>query len=134
MIRAASPEGRLLLARVRPRSAKGPRDWSEVLVQQIRAARLPEPVREYRFDGPGGRRWRLDCAWVHALLAVEIQGSEFAQGRHNRGVGMAQDYEKYNAALLDGWAVILVTGGQVRNGYALDLLTQVLRGSGRCGW
>ncbi len=112
----------------RPRTAKKVHtDWADVLVGQIRAVGLPEPVREYRFDGAGGRRWRLDCVWLDWLLAVEVNGSEFTQGRHNRGLGMAADFEKLNAALLDGWAVLLFTGGQVRNGYAIDLLTKVLR-------
>lgn len=125
--RVSLAEGRRLLATAGRRKAVAHTDWADVLVGQIRALRLPEPVREYRFDGPGGRRWRLDCAWIDMLLAVEVNGSEFVQGRHNRGLGMANDFEKLNAALLDGWAVLLFTGSQVRNGYAIGLLEKVLR-------
>jgi hypothetical protein len=126
--RVTNAEGRRLLAALGPRkTAKNHTDWADVLVGQIKAKRLPEPVREYRFGGLGGRRWRLDCAWIDMLLAVEVNGSEFVHGRHNRGLGMAADFEKLNAALLDGWGVLLFTGSQVRNGYAIGLLEKVLR-------
>lgn len=127
-LQPGSPEVKALLAQAshRPRAIKKHTDWADVLVSQLKAKHLPLPVREYRFDGLGGRRWRLDCAWLQWLLAVEVNGSEFTQGRHNRGLGMANDFEKLNAALLDGWAVLLFTGSQVRNGYAIELLEKVL--------
>ena len=44
---------------------------------------------------------------------------------------MAQDFEKLNAALLDGWAVLLMTGSQVRNGYGITLLESIFRSTGK---
>lgn len=101
-------------------------DWSDVLNQQLRALQLPEGQREYRFDA-SGRRWRFDLAWMGPLLACEIHGGEWQQGRHNRGAGMAKDFEKINAAQLQGWRVLQFVGSQVKDGSAVSLLEHVLR-------
>lgn len=84
---------------------------------------MPEPQREFRFCE---RRWRFDLAWVDRLLAVELQGGEFSQGRHSRGVGMANDARKWNAATLQGWTVLVFTGAMVKSGEALDVLRLIL--------
>ncbi len=91
----------------------------------LKAMRLPLPVREFR-PFPDGRRWRLDLAWHERTprLYVEVQGGEMMQGRHARGVGMAADCEKAALLTLDGWIGFTFTGGQVRNGFALDILTR----------
>lgn len=68
---------------------------------------LPEPEREYRFAPP--RRWRLDYAWPAHLVAVELQGGTWVRGRHSRGRGQSQDYEKHNAATLLGWKLLYFT-------------------------
>lgn len=66
---------------------------------------LPEPVHNYRFDPV--RRWELDYAWPELLVAVELDGGthKIGGGNHNRPAGQARDYEKANAAILDGWCV-----------------------------
>ena len=71
-----------------------------------------EMIQQYRFHPT--RRWRLDFADVDSLVAVEIDGGEFANGAHNRGVRMANDYEKRNAAIEMGFVVFQLTGGMVR--------------------
>jgi hypothetical protein len=51
----------------------------------LRAAGLPEPIREYRFAP--SRRWRFDFAWPAAMLAVEVEGGAgVAQVPHARCV------------------------------------------------
>jgi very-short-patch-repair endonuclease len=74
---------------------------------------LPEPATEYRFDAR--RRWRFDCAWPDYLLAVELHGGTYTNGRHTRGAGMAADCEKMNAATLKGWRVLTFTTDMLNN-------------------
>lgn len=60
--------------------------------------------REYRFAPP--RRWRFDFAWPLERVAVEIEGGIWTGGRHVSVKGFVSDCDKYNAAVLDGWAVL----------------------------
>lgn len=101
-------------------------DLADLLAQQIRALRLPAPVREYRALPP--RRWRCDLAWPDYRLAVEVDGGEYVRGggRHNRAAGMAADCEKHNALAMAGWTSLRFTGAQVKRGEAIALLEQVL--------
>lgn len=109
----------------------------ELLALQIRAAGLPEPVREHRFDRR--RRWRLDFAWPAARVALEVDGGLWTRGRHTRPAGCQRDAEKLNAAALAGWTVLRVTAGMVRSGEAVALAARALaaapagRGEGRHG-
>lgn len=74
------------------------------LVGLCRAAGLPEPTPEYTFHPV--RKWRFDYAWPLALIAVEVEGGVWTQGRHTRGAGFLADMEKYNAAVMFGWRVL----------------------------
>jgi len=71
-----------------------------------------EMEQQYKFHPK--RRWRLDFVAVDEKVAVEIDGGEFAQGAHNRGARMANDYEKRNSAIELGWFVFQLTGAMVR--------------------
>jgi very-short-patch-repair endonuclease len=88
-----------------------------LLLLHLRAAGLPEPVREHRFHP--SRRWRFDFAWPAAMLAVEVEGGSWIHGRHVRGRGFAADCDKYNAAVLLGWRVLRFTPAMVESGLAL---------------
>jgi len=47
------------------------------------------------------RRWRADFAFVEEKVLVEVQGGIWTGGRHGRGAGIENDYEKWaNAACL----------------------------------
>lgn len=89
----------------------------ENLLYQIRMCGLPDPYQEVVFRDT--RRWRFDMAWPNQMLAVEVEGGTWVQGRHNRGGGMERDCQKYNAALLLGWRVLRFTGGMVESGEAI---------------
>jgi very-short-patch-repair endonuclease len=97
----------------------------DLMAWQLRAAGLPEPVREHRFDAT--RRWRFDFAWMPQRIALEVEGGTFAGGRHSRGTGFEADCLKYNAAALDGWRVFRVTTAMVDDGRALALAEEALR-------
>lgn len=71
---------------------------------------LPMPTPEYRFNN--SRRWRIDWAWPHCKLAVEIEGGVWARGRHNRGKGFLADMEKYNELARLGWTLYRFTPQQ----------------------
>lgn len=90
----------------------------------LKAEQLPAPEREYRFHGQ--RRWRFDFAWPDQMLAVEIEGGIWTNGRHTRGSGYEADAEKYNAAAELGWTVLRFTPRFVRSGEALAQVKRVL--------
>lgn len=80
----------------------------KTVIEQTLQARV-EP--EYRFHPV--RRWRFDFAVPEHMLAIEVEGGSYVQGRHTRGKGFAADMEKYNTATLMGWSVLRYTPQQV---------------------
>ena len=97
-------------------------ELEETLAFQIRAMKLPEPVREYRFHAD--RKWRFDFAWVDQRIAMEVEGGVWNGGRHGRGSGIVKDIEKGNAAVLLGWRMMRATGDMIKKGEAVRLLEQ----------
>jgi very-short-patch-repair endonuclease len=81
-------------------------------------------TEEFRFD-KGGRKWRFDFALAKGY-AVEVEGGLWILGRHNRGLGMEEDMEKYNAAAMQGWRVLRFSTGQVKKGLAIDTIKRAL--------
>ena len=79
---------------------------------------------EYAFHP--SRKWRFDFAWPDRFIAAEVEGAEFANGRHTRGSGFTADCEKYYEAAKLGWRVFRFTGGMVRDGRAFAMLSDVL--------
>lgn len=94
------------------------------LVELLKAEGI-EAVTEYRFaaelsggTGKGLRErlkvhglkdWRFDIAITSNLIAVELDGGVFNQGRHTRGLGFISDMDKMNAATVNGWRVLRFT-------------------------
>lgn len=92
---------------------------------------LPLPVEEYPFakdatakDLPphmlrhdsDGRAWRFDYLFAEADLALEIQGGLFNGGRHVRGAALLKEYQKINAAVILGYAVLFTTWQEIEDG------------------
>lgn len=94
-----------------------------LLLEQITAAGLEAPVAEYKFHPE--RRWRFDFCWPDDLLAVEVEGGTWVNGRHNRGSGFEKDAEKYAEALCLGWKVLRVTGSQICTGKAIKWICEL---------
>lgn len=103
---------------------RAPSRIEELFAVQVRALRLPVPVRE--LSPVAGRRWRVDFAWPAFRLIVEIEGGVWSGGRHVRPVGFAGDCEKYNALALSGWMVLRFPGDQVESGVAVRLAAQAI--------
>ena len=102
----------------------GVSEGEATLALHIRADKLPEPVREYRFAAD--RKWRFDFAWPDRKLAVEVEGGVYSGGRHTRGAGYVKDMEKYNRAAVLGWCVLRFDTAQVRDGTAIAAIHEAL--------
>lgn len=76
----------------------------QLLFKLLNEAYPGQWVSEHK--GIVGRKYRFDCANPVKKIAIEIEGGLWLQGRHNRPLGMIQDMEKYNAAIVDGWKVL----------------------------
>jgi very-short-patch-repair endonuclease len=100
-------------------------ELEEVLAFQIRAVGLPEPTREHKFDATG-RKWRFDFCWPEHMVAVEVEGAVWSNGRHTRGSGYTKDVEKYNAATLAGWRVYRATADMIESGEAITMVERAL--------
>lgn len=95
----------------------------EALALQLTALRIPFE-REYRFDDV--RKWRFDFAIPEKMLAIELEGGIWINGRHNRGAGMAKDLEKYDSAMRQGWNVYRCSTEMVTNGTAIETIEIIL--------
>jgi hypothetical protein len=87
--------------------------------------------RQYKFHPE--RRWRLDFAAVDVLVGVEVDGSVFAAengqtaGRHSRGKGIVEGYQKKNAAAELGWLILCYGPPQIRSGEAAMQVERIVK-------
>lgn len=84
--------------------------------------KLPEP--EFRFHPE--RRWRFDFAWPAQMVALEVEGGIWTQGRHIRAGGFVADMEKYNAAASLGWRLFRCTPKTLYNSQTLEMIEAAL--------
>lgn len=112
-------------ARVAPGVAT-PHDGNLSLLDALIAADgLPPAVPEHRPLPP--RRWRIDRAWPeHGMVACEVEGAVWTQGRHTRGSGFIGDIEKYNELALAGWLLVRVTYAMIADGSAVAVIRRAL--------
>jgi len=107
----------------------------EALALHIKALKLPEPVREFRFHKI--RRWRFDFAWPDLMIAVEAEGGAEMHGRrtkqgkvlksgHLTVSGFRKDCEKYNEAAALGWCVLRFSGAMIKDGTAIKTIERVV--------
>lgn len=121
-------------------------------------AGLEAPVEDFKFHP--SRKWKFDYCWLPepsgdtvscrccgselmcpacespplappVRLAVEIQGGTYMQGKHSRGAGQKNDFEKINEAQRLGWRVILLDSSHIGSGpkrkKAAEFLMSLLR-------
>lgn len=99
---------------------------SALFANALKDAGMPVLIRELEFAKESmGRKWRFDFAFEDSKTAVEIEGGGFAGGRHTRGQGFAQDMEKYNAAIMLGWAVLRYNRKQALTRAAIEQIRAV---------
>lgn len=75
-----------------------------IVTAYYRTFGIPAPQYEFRFHQT--RKWRFDICWPERLLAIEVQGGIWHQGRHNRGAAMLKEWEKLNEAAAAGWRIL----------------------------
>ncbi len=96
----------------------------ELFYFQLKAAKFPEPEREFKFHEK--RKWRFDFAYPELKVGIEIEGGTWSGGRHVRPVGFARDCEKYNHACVEDWKVFRFTAEMVKSGEAIGFMMVVL--------
>jgi very-short-patch-repair endonuclease len=82
-------------------------------------------IPEYRFHPV--RKWRFDYANPMYMVAIEIEGGVFSNGRHTRGKGFVNDMEKYNTATAMGWRVLRFTPQQFAKFEHLKYIEMLLK-------
>lgn len=95
----------------------------ELLALHLSSYKLPF-VREFKFHPT--RKWRFDFAFPDRKLAIEIEGGIYSKGRHTRPDGYQKDMEKYNAASTLGWTLLRFTPQQVKKGFAILQIRELL--------
>lgn len=104
----------------RASDVKAPSALEAMVELQLRALKLPTPVKQYRPFRD--RRITLDFAWPDRMLAVEAHGAA-----HRTKERFYTDAERHNTLLEAGWKVYLVTGRMARSGESVPLLQRILR-------
>lgn len=115
---------------------------------------FPCPEKQHKFHPD--RRWRFDFAYPGFMVAIEIEGGMYSQrvichncktpvmkrlkngalvpvfsgGRHLTAKGFAGDRVKYNTATQMGWEVYSLTSDMLKNGYAIELLEEIIKRKG----
>jgi hypothetical protein len=81
------------------------RDYYNPIVARLWSEKgIPAPVRELEFAKEShDRKFRFDLCWPDRKIYLEIDGGNYAGGRHTRPEALARDYEKRNLATILGW-------------------------------
>lgn len=80
-------------------------------LQAIRAAGLPEPVRQYELVVDGVVMARFDLAYPDELVNVEAYGL----AHHNDPIAIVGDWRRQNAVVVEGWCPFLFTWDDAMN-------------------
>lgn len=114
--------GKVKRRKMKPRVLKPPPESAESQVMEAlcRCSAGAQVQREWAFHPD--RKWRFDFAWAAVKLALEIEG----RGRHQTVIGVLNDCEKYNRALVMGWRVLRFPATHVGNPVYLQGLIQLV--------
>ena len=113
----------------------------DLLLTQIKAMGIPHPEQEYRFAAhhvgmgrgirerllrAGLKDCRFDFCWPDLMLAVEVEGGIFVNGRHTRGKGFENDMEKYHHAQRLGFTVYRCGSRLIKSGESVQLIKAMI--------
>jgi very-short-patch-repair endonuclease len=109
-------------------------DLEGMLIAKITENGLPAPQRQSRLPWQATKRmFRADFLWPDEKLIVEVQGA-VGRGRHTTAAGFMRDRVKMNLAQLAGYRVLEVCAAHIRDGSAIDWITEALGlGEGQAG-
>ena len=96
----------------------------ELFAMQLKVYGIKNFIREHKFHPV--RKWRFDFANLELMIAVEIEGGIFNNGRHSRGSGFTADCYKYAEATVLQWKILRFTSEMVKNGDAIKILSKII--------
>lgn len=96
----------------------------DLLAFQIKAAGLPEPVRQYYYARP--RRFRADFSWPSRRVLVACDGGVYNRRAHGSVSGILADIERQNVAAVHGYFTLRVTPQMIKSGVAIKLIEEML--------
>ena len=97
----------------------------DLLAFQIKAAKLPEPVRQFRYVP--GRKFTADFAYTERRLLIHVDGGVYSRQAHGSITGILADIARQNLATLGGYRALRVTPDMVKDGTALKLIEEALK-------
>lgn len=106
----------------RPPGGPADSDGEVLLLELLRDAGVPVPVRQHQMGG-----YRFDLVWPRHRVAVELDGA-----RHRSAQQLHRDDLKQNRAALAGWVVLRFTWARVV-GEPEQVVAEVLAALGRAG-
>lgn len=100
---------------------------------QIKAMKLPEPLRQYKFAESMGRKFAADFAWPEFKLIAEVSGGIWLKGggAHSRPHLIEADMVRQQHAAYLGFLMLPFTPDEIFSGHAIDWTAKTLR---RIGW
>lgn len=102
-----------------------------MLLDQIKAARLPVPERNAKIKGTS-KGYQFDFVWAghKQRLVVECHGLLYGEGQrgdHQNPKGIERDTQKLCEAVTLGWRYLAVTRAQIESGKAIEWIERLLR-------
>jgi hypothetical protein len=97
---------------------------NEIFFNVLNYLKIPLPEKEYKFHHE--RKWRFDFCWKEKMIALEVEGGVWSNGRHTRGSGFIKDMEKYNAAAVLGYRVVRCMPSELCKIETMNLLKSIL--------
>lgn len=93
----------------------------ETFLFHLKAEKLNKHfIREHKFHP--ARKWRFDFADIENMIAIEVEGGTWTNGRHTRGQGFQDDCIKYNEAQKLGWKVYRFDAPMVTKRLAVNFI------------
>ena len=115
---------------IRSRSCEGGAAESDLEVeclQDLRTAGAPPPLRQYWILDGSSRVGRIDLAYPHVRLGIEVDGYEW-HGSYSR---FHADRARYNAVTALGWRLLLYTKRTDKGLFARQVLGILAEAQGR---
>lgn len=103
----------------------------EQLFDSLWNLHYPEIDLETEVKLISGRRFRFDYVHLKSKTAIEVNGGNYINGRHTRGVALNSEYEKFNLAQIQGYQIFLLSGDMVTKNWLDAIAEHILKNSFR---